>query len=388
MKRLLIVALTLGLCSSLSATSSAAALTASVSQRFEYKGEDYIYPDSELDFSFDLYDEFELSLALKAGFYDDEFYFLPYRARFDLYRESFLFSFGLDSIRWGAGDGFVLNDVLMPIHHHKGIESERGAQPFFLLRSDFDHSALELIFFPSMLSGKKPGSKISDKLLSSTPFAGFDLESEPAFSFEKKRVGAAARYSSYLSALDFSLYAFSGLDPEFKTRMSSVKPMSLDLIFPRLNQMGFDFSIPLSDFVIRYEQSFAFDRTYCFDYLALSKSDEFRSLLGLDWNNSFCIISLQGYVKVPLEKKDNTESAVSLNLDKSFFEDRLSVSLSLVNHLDNLDGIFKLSLTYEINDNLKLKGLLLSPYKGKEGKGEWGLFEDLGFFSFGLSYVL
>lgn len=388
MKRILFIFPLLVFCSSLFAVSSAASLTSSVSQRFEYKGNDYIYPDSELDFSFDLYDEFELSFALKAGFYDEVFYFLPYRARFNLYQDHFLFSFGLDSIRWGAGDGFILNDVLMPILYHRGIETERGAQPFFLLRSDFDHSVFELIFFPSMLVGKKPGRKISDKLLSSTPLAGFDLASDPIFSFEKERVGIAARCSSYLSALDFSLYAYSGLDPEFKTQISITKPMSLDLIFPRLNQVGFDISIPLSDLVIRYEQSFAFERTYCFSYLAPEKSDEFRSLLGIDWNNSFCTVSFQGYVDVPLKKTENTERAVSLNLDKSFLEDRLSLSLSLVNHLDDLDGILKLSLAYEINDNLKLKGLLLSPYRGKEGKGEWGRLEDLGFFSVGLTCVL
>ena len=352
--------------------------------------------------------EYNYRNPARTGFKLNEAYFRYSGEIWDL-------SFGRQLINWGQADGFSLTDVL----------SAKDSSAFLALSSDdtklasdsirlrffhdlFTFEAVAVPFFtPNKLPrfGFEDGAKDApyyidtpDTFDMKTPFGTITapIEYTKTESAKPKMftdTEAAARFSFFLSGIDFSVSGFYGWDknPRFTREGKSTPPnvlINLNQEYYRIGMAGIDAAIPAGDVTIRLESAWIGGRYFepkkqmpilsgtqlIFDQAV--RKHQLLALAGLDWIKNSWTLSAQYFEDLILNHKNDIERPmhkgfVSLNISKTFLRDTLKLSASGAVDINYGSTSSTYSVDYALTDNMHviLGGDIYT--KGYDGKGDF-----------------
>ncbi len=336
---------------------------------------------------------------------------------------------------WGAADSLSVTNVLCP----KDLTSVSGTDvsDSFLgidavkLNFSVGFFSANLYWIPFFTPSPLPldSGNILNRLLVpksvDLPGAGGSLPLKP-LSNEKlempelslKNGEYAVKAAFYTSFADFSLYGFYGWDDSpisgYEVNVEKVeiggvkidKPSAISMhgSYRRMAMVGFDSSLPLGDFVLRFEGAYFPERyfstkagyqietqlTHIFNthsvsgvtYDLFQRRHQLVALLGFDWIRGDWAVTAQYYADVLFGNADILERDVfshktTFSATYRMLRGTLDLSLAGVVGLNDLDMVVETGVKYSLTDQIKLSlgAYVFSP--GPKNDGTYGKYKEL-----------
>ncbi len=290
-------------------------------------------------------------------------------AYFDYTASNWSFRAGRQLIIWGAADGMRITDLISPMDMTEFLARDYDdiRMPVEALKFRYFKGAmkLELVYIPVFKKFVLPTQANNPWAISAPIPAGMQLimqpDNKPNFTLKNSEFGGRLTYN--LSGFDFSLaalYTFNKM-PVF-TKQINNKDIVITPEYKRTTFIGGDFSMPLSQFVLRGEAAFNINQYFATKQMPsqLEKHHTLNALLGLDWYApDEWMLSMQianntifNYNET-LEESENT-SLLTLNVSKSIFNSTLKLSNFIYLDLNNGGCFNRFSSDYALNDQIHL----------------------------------
>jgi len=339
-------------------------------------------------------------------------------------------SAGRQVIAWGQADGFKLTDVLSARDSSEftafSSDDARLASDSIRMRFFHDFFTFEAVAVPFFTPNKLPrfgfedGAKDAPYYIDTpdtfnTPFGSVPVKYTKTESAKPRMftdTEAAARFSFFLSGIDFSVSGFYGWDktPRYVksgyAELTSLVPFKLKQAFLTLNQeyyrigmAGIDAAIPAGDVTIRLETAWVGGRYFepknqnpipgvpsassiPLTFNPSLQKHQLLALAGIDWIKNSWTLSTQYFEDLILDHKDDIERPmhkgfVSLNLSKTFLRDTLKLSASGAVDVNYGSTSSTYSAAYALTDNIQfsLGGDVYT--KGYDGKGDFAALHKI-----------
>jgi len=309
-------------------------------------------------------------------------------AYFDYISDNWDVRIGRQIIIWGKADGLRITDVISPYDLTEFLARDyddiRMPVDAFMLRFLREVMDIELIWLPIFQSGILPGSGNPwvPGLPDFSSYSSVDITNPqyPEKTVENSEFGG--RIALYLPGVDVaisSFYTWNDL-PLFNTHVSD-DAFSVSQDFYRYTCIGADFSMSLSDFILRGEAAFYIDEQFSAQnpQYGIFKRNSLTALLGLDWypgNDLSVSVQIIDDFIINYHKQiaDDEHSCLStLNISKNLLRNTLKLSTFVYTSLGKSNMFNRSSVDYALTDEMHL----LAGYDIFNGNsGMFGQFKD------------
>ncbi len=285
------------------------------------------------------------------------------------------FRVGKQQTVWGQSDGLKVLDVVNPQDFREFIlddfEDSRIPLWTFAAEVPIDDYMAEFVWIPDQTYNDLPDPGALYALTSPR----FIPEAVPGFSVVQREPDrpdsviadsdAGVRVLGMIDDWDFSLnYLYHYDDNPVLRRQLQGTTVTITPEYERTHLLGGTFSNAFGDFVLRGELGYSFDRYFLTDDPSdsdgVSESDNFSSVIGLDWSGlDDTLVSAQifgDYITNDIDglTRDPFEATTSLLVRRSFLDEDLVAEVIWLQSLNSGDGLVRPKITYHIDDNIKL----------------------------------
>ena len=305
---------------------------------------------------------------------------------------------GRQKAAWGKADGIDITNILCPsdmssLAAMTGDDSKLAidALRFSVNGNMFSLDAYWIPFFTPSTLPLDQGNSLRKYIVPSTilnlPVSIGNLE-KPELAIWNGEY--ALRFSTYFSALDFSLYGFYGWDDlpvlNYSVIMDSTQTptgMNVSGKYERMSMIGEDAALPLGETVLRLEAAFFPQRHMQKSQGSSLQRNELSALAGIDWMPSGWTITAQYYCDYVFGDLDGLKRSTaythgaSLSISKSFINDTLELSFAGIIGLNDYDSMISPSVTYSLSDQISLGLKAFIFLAGPEKDGQYGAYKDL-----------
>jgi hypothetical protein len=274
---------------------------------------------------------------------------------------------GRQIIIWGKADGVQVTDVISPMDYteflardYDDVRMPVDAVKFRILKETFN---IELVWVPIFQEAVLPGA--GNPWAVSTEFPEnvaieYGETLSPKSTLKNGELGG--KLSFYLKGVDFSFSAMHTWDKSPALRRQYLAPGRL-LVRPehhRLTFFGFDFSLPLGDYVVRGETAYSIGKHLETADVGLLKKNTLKWLLGVDWypgdgwNVSVQVTGTEILDYETLITDESHTYFATLNFSKKLLRETLTLSTFAYVGLNRGEMFNRCSAEYAINDGLHL----------------------------------
>ena len=273
---------------------------------------------------------------------------------------------GRQIVTWGVADGLRITDLISPMDYTEFMANDyddiRVPVNAINLKYPGESFSAELVFVPVPEYFVMPSGEDNPWSMPVPEGVSMDLSGTPEKHIKNSEVGTRLRF--FLENLDFSLTALrtfnkspvtiADYDPETKS-------VVIQGIYKPMYVLGGDFSIPVSEFVVRGEMA-----GYFGEPIALNDSRRYRlrktfnALLGLDWyagDNWTFMVQYMHKVIMDYRKElgmDQNTSMVTARISKEVLNNTLKLSVYGMYDIDNVSFYIRPAADYLLNDQITL----------------------------------
>lgn len=293
------------------------------------------------------------------------------------------FKLGRQLIIWGNADGVRICDQVSPMDMSEFLARDYDdiRMPVEALQIKYNvHSMqIELVYIPifkSFILPTNPDNPWSLPLPNTAQILG---NNTPAKTFKNGEIGG--RIAFKLPGIDFSLsslYTFNKMSLMYQKREGSFS--IIEPTFHRECFIGGDFSLPISQCVLRGESAFTFNKAWMHsNYQKSSNHHSINSLIGLDWyaphqwfvSTQLSNESIFNYDQDIAESQNTT--LLTVNISKSILNNTLKISNFLYADLNHQSSFNRTSLDYALSDQIHLY-MGYDHFHGTQGR--FGIYQD------------
>ena len=274
----------------------------------------------------------------------------------NLYLDKFSFRLGRQKASWGVAEISSAVDVITPSDMSDPVNITKMGIDALKLSYDAFPLAFDVYWIPVFTPSVLPAS-----VLSMYSFYGIGLK-KPEPCLENGEF--AARVSAYTSAGDFMLYGYYGWEDT----------PSMTGEYDRLTMLGASAAVPVGQITLKGELGWYPER------------DAFLSgTAGFEWIKDDFTLIAEIYGEWSKENEEfSTQAGASASYD--FLDGDLSLSLSGIVELKELDGAVVFGTKYNLSDELKLSAEAVYVFEGPDEAGTYGAYKDLDCARFSASY--
>ena len=273
---------------------------------------------------------------------------------------------GRQIVTWGVADGLRITDLISPMDYTEFMANDyddiRVPVNAINLKYPGESFSAELVFVPVPEYFVMPSGEDNPWSMPVPEGVSMDLSGTPEKHIKNSEVGTRLRF--FLENLDFSLTALrtfnkspvtiADYDPETKS-------VVIQGIYKPMYVLGGDFSIPVSEFVVRGEMA-----GYFGEPIALNDSRRYRLrktfnvLLGLDWyagDNWTFMVQYMHKIIMDYRKElgmDQNTSMVTARISKEVLNNTLKLSVYGMYDIDNVSFYIRPAADYLLNDQITL----------------------------------
>lgn len=282
---------------------------------------------------------------------------------------------GKQQIVWGRLDGIKVLDVLNPQDFREFIIDDFEDSRISLWSGYFDYTLgdwrAELAIIPDSSGHTIPNSGAWFELQaprfrfgSSTaqPALPFRYE-QPGFSLEETGVGL--RMTRFIDLFEFSLVAYSGMDPEPLGRLIQAgQDTVLERYYERQNTVGFSLDMGFGSAVFRAEYAYQPDRYFNSRLpvgLEANQLDQHRGAVGVDIEGPLAIFANVQFVVDHISDaptnlvRPGQDRLATFFLRRTFLYDTLTVEARWYRSFTDDDHLTSFSVDYALTENLSLE---------------------------------
>lgn len=334
-----------------------------------------------------------------AGSAEIRDFYLEFRTQDGLAR------FGKQQIMWGRLDGIKVLDLVNPQDFSEFILDDFAESRIALWSAYFDYSfgnwRAELAVVPDSTGHAIPSSGAWFELTAPRYRYGAEagqpgppvVTAKPGHSLDETAAGL--RLSREIGMAEFSVVAYSGIDPEPLGRIIISNGMPIVERFnERREVLGFSLDIGLGPSILRAEYAHQPERifnTRSTDGLQTIALDQHRGAIGLDIDGPWGVFINAQYLAdfvsaAPAELvRPDRDRIGTLSLRKSFVYDTITLEARWYRSFTDEDNLAWLSFEYAINDRTSLE-LAAHSFSGAED-GLFGQFAERDRITLNLSHV-
>jgi len=274
---------------------------------------------------------------------------------------------GRQLIIWGKADGLQVTDLISPKDYSeflaRDFEDMRLPVEAVKARILGDVLGFEFIWIPVFSPNVLPSA---DNPWFAAHHSGLNIKArsidKPGYKIADSEV--AGKLSVNLSGIDFALSCFYTWDdnPVMHNRNVGAADLEADVRYHRMFFSGAEFSMPVSDFVLRGEGAF-FQGKY-FDSENASedpfKKNMIKALAGIDWspgNNWSLSFQFENTFIAGYDQRindDENSMTATVNISKKLLRDTLEVSTMLFYGITDRDIFDRTKIDYALTDELHL----------------------------------
>ncbi|MBR3070967.1 MAG: hypothetical protein IKG78_03880 [Fibrobacter sp.] len=273
---------------------------------------------------------------------------------------------GRQIVTWGVADGLRITDLISPMDYTEFMANDyddiRVPVNAINLKYPGESFSAELVFVPVPEYFVMPSGEDNPWSMPVPEGVSMDLSGTPEKHIKNSEVGTRLRF--FLENLDFSLTALrtfnkspvtiADYDPETKS-------VVIQGIYKPMYVLGGDFSIPVSEFVVRGEMA-----GYFGEPIALNDSRRYRlrktfnALFGLDWyagDNWTFMVQYMHKIIMDYRKElgmDQNTSMVTARISKEVLNNTLKLSVYGMYDIDNVSFYIRPAADYLLNDQITL----------------------------------
>ena len=273
---------------------------------------------------------------------------------------------GRQIVTWGVADGLRITDLISPMDYTEFMANDyddiRVPVNAINLKYPGESFSAELVFVPVPEYFVMPSGEDNPWSMPVPEGVSMDLSGTPEKHIKNSEVGTRLRF--FLENLDFSLTALRTFNKSPVTIAEydpETKSVVIQGIYKPMYVLGGDFSIPVSEFVVRGEMA-----GYFGEPIALNDSRRYRlrktfnALLGLDWyagDNWTFMVQYMHKVIMDYRKElgmDQNTSMVTARISKEVLNNTLKLSVYGMYDIDNVSFYIRPAADYLLNDQITL----------------------------------
>ncbi|OUS01723.1 hypothetical protein A9Q90_09880 [Gammaproteobacteria bacterium 54_18_T64] len=318
----------------------------------------------------------------------------------ELPSDNYYFTLGKQQVVWGKADGLKVLDIVNPQSYREFIledfDDSRIPQWLANIETNVGEWDAQFLWIPEQsyhVLASEGGlyAPTSPLLLPQAPPVGVSVDvkaiDRPGRLLMDSDIGL--RLSRFWKGWDLSLnylYQYDNFALLYQDRSLTANGphVTIQPQYRRTHVLGGSFSNAFDNWVLRGELAYFSDRYFLAEGLSdsdgITKGKEVSSVVGLDWTGlENTLISGQLFQSVALNRqsatvRDKSESTLSLLVNHTLLNDTLELRLIWLTNSNVGDGLMRLRVTYEWQDNLKTWASSDTFYGSEEGI--FGQFDD------------
>ncbi len=313
--------------------------------------------------------------------------------------DNYYFTLGKQQVIWGKADGLKVLDIVNPQSYREFIledfDDSRIPQWMANIETTFGEWDTQFLWIPDqsyhvLASDGALYTPTSTLLIPKSP-PGVSVEVEPINHPGRTLMDSdvGLRLSRFWKGWDLSLnylYQYDNFALPYQRRSITANGphVKIEPQYRRTHVLGGSFSNAFDDWVLRGELAYFSDRYFLAkgftDSDGIIKGAEASYVIGLDWAGfENTLISGQLFQSVALNRqsatlRDKTDSTVSLLVNHTLLNETMELRLIWLANTNIGDDLFRLRVTYEWQDNLKI-WISSDTFYGSD-EGVFGQFDD------------
>lgn len=322
-------------------------------------------------------------------------------------RDNYYLTLGKQQVVWGKADGLKVLDIVNPQSFREFIledfDDSRVPQWMANIETSLDEWSAQLLWIPDKSYNVLPSNgalyTITSPQLAPQPPLGISVEQKPV-----KQPGSVfmdsdlgLRLSRFWKGWDLTLnylYQYDNFPLPYRNVITTVGGplVEVEQQYQRTHVLGGSFSNAIDDWVVRGEVAYFSDRYYLAkdfsDSNGITKGSEVSYVFGLDWSGlENTLVSTQLFQSVATNResntlRDKTSSTLSLLINRTLLNEAMELRLIWLANTNTRDGLGRLRLSYEWQDDLKT-WISSDTFYGNS-QGVFGQFDDNDRLSFGI----
>lgn len=314
---------------------------------------------------------------------------------------------GKQQIVWGKSDGLKVLDIINPQNFREFIldDFDQSRTPLWSVNAEIpiNNVTLQLLLIPDQTYHEFATTGSSYQLTSPiiippTP-AGANVQLRPTITPDKilQDADAGFRLSTFTHGWDLTLnylYHYDDTTILFRTVSSTASGLNISITpqYKRTHLIGGTFSNTFGNLTLRGELGYLTDKYIStinpLDIDGVVKTGELKYVLGFDWYGfSDTLLSMQifqtyldNYTTGMIQEQLNTQ--ITFLIKQDYMNETLHAKILLLHDTDYDDGMLRLKLTYEYNDEINIYAGADIFYGNKNGL--FGQFKETDRFVSGI----
>ena len=314
---------------------------------------------------------------------------------------------GKQQVVWGKSDGLKVLDIVNPQDFREFIpdDFDQSRIPLWIINTEIpiNNVTLQLLLIPDQTYHEfaTPGSSyqfISPAIIPPAP-VGANVQIKPTITPDKvlQDADAGFRLSTFTHGWDLSLnylYHYDDTPVLFRTIKTTASGLNIDITpqYKRTHLIGGTFSNTFGDLTLRGEVGYLTEKyistTDSFDTDGVVKTGQLKYVLGFDWygftdtllSTQIFQTYLDNHKTGMLQEQLNTQ--ITFLIKQDYMNKTLHAELLLLHDIDYEDGMLRLKLSYEYNDEINIYAGTDIFYGNKDGV--FGQFKETDRFVSGI----
>jgi len=314
---------------------------------------------------------------------------------------------GKQQVVWGKSDGLKVLDIVNPQNFREFIldDFDQSRIPLWTVNAEIpiNNVTLQLLLIPDQTYHEfaKPGSDYqftSPVIIPPSP-AGANVQIKPTITPDKilQDADAGFRLSTFSHGWDLTLnylYHYNDTPVSFRKVNNTAGGLNFDITpqYKRTHLIGGTFSNTFGDLTFRGELGYLTDKyittTNSFDTDGVVKTGELKYVLGFDWYGFTDILLstqifqtyLDNHKTSMIQEQLNTQ--ITFLIKQDYMNETLHAEILALHDIDYKDGMLRLKLTYEYNDEINVYAGADIFYGNKDGL--FGQFKETDRFISGI----
>ncbi len=299
---------------------------------------------------------------------------------------------GKQQVVWGKSDGLKVLDIINPQNFREFIldDFDQSRIPLWSVNTEIPiHDVtLQLLLIPDQTYHKfaTPGSRyqFTSSIIIPLAPAGANVQLKPTITPNKilQDADVGFRLSTFTHGWDLTLnylYHYDDTPVLFRTISRSASGLNISITpqYKRTHLIGGTFSNTFGNLTLRGELGYLTDKYIStinlLDIDGVVKTGELKYVLGFDWYGfSDTLLSMQifqayldNYTTGMIREQLNTQ--ITFLIKQDYINETLHAEMLLLHDTDYDDGMLRLKLSYEYNDEINVYAGVDMFYGNKEG---------------------
>jgi hypothetical protein len=326
---------------------------------------------------------------------------------FDSIIDDHFLRIGKQQVVWGQADGFKVLDVVNPQTFREFIleDYDKSRIPLWMMafEAPISNGLIQLLWIPDNTYHEYVESESTYAFTShryiplpqngkNTRYAELN---PPGRFFSDSELGL--RYSAFLDGWDLTInYLYHYYDQPVYVRESGAESDIYKPEYIRTHTLGGTATNAWGNLTFRSEIAYFKDRKFntndVLDLDAVKEYDEFRYVIGLDWHGfADTLVSGQLYQSILTDHSDHlsrkqVDTNISLLIKKDYFQQTLRTKLFWIHGYHDHDGLFQVSIDYDLLSDVILR-LGMDFFYGRKS-GVFGQFDRADRVTMGFEWAL